>query len=106
MGELARRHGDFALAGLAVITEQEGDTITAARLVYLGCTDHEKLAHRVAHKLCGQQLPPRESEWLSEDITIDLAPIDSPDLRAATKIKLAATLTRRTLQNMHSSPTG
>jgi hypothetical protein len=31
---------------LAAITEQEGDTITAARLVYLGCTDHAKLAHR------------------------------------------------------------
>jgi carbon-monoxide dehydrogenase medium subunit len=103
--ELARRHGDFALAGLAAVTEQDGDTITAARLVYFGCTDHAKLAHRVAQKLCGQRLPLCEPEWLSEDIAIDLAPIDSPGLRAATKIRLAATLTHRTLHNMQASPT-
>jgi carbon-monoxide dehydrogenase medium subunit len=101
--ELARRHGDFALAGLAAITEQEGDTIAAARLVYLGCTDYAKLARRVANRLCGQRLPLGESKWLSEAIALDLAPIDSLGLRAATKIKLAATLTRRTLQNMHAS---
>jgi carbon-monoxide dehydrogenase medium subunit len=108
--ELARRHGDFALAGLAAITEHEGDTITAARLVYFGCTDHAKLAQRVAQKLCGRrlplgELPLGESQWLCEDIAIDLAPIDSPGLRAATKTRLAATLTRRTLQNMHALPT-
>jgi aerobic carbon-monoxide dehydrogenase medium subunit len=98
--ELARRHGDFALAGLAAIAEQDGDTITAARLAYFGCTDYAKLARRVAERFCGQRLPLRESEWLSEAIALDLVPIDSPGLRAATKIKLSAALTRRTLDNM------
>src|SRR5947208_2629831 len=63
--ELARRHGDFALAGLAAICRHDGNTVAAARLVYFGCTDYAKLAQRVAAKLCGQQLPLEESEWLS-----------------------------------------
>jgi aerobic carbon-monoxide dehydrogenase medium subunit len=104
--ELARRHGDFALAGLAAITEQQGDTVTAARLVYLGCTDRAKLAERVAQKLHGQRLPLRESEWLPAALAADLAPVDTPGLSAATRIKLAATLTRRTLQAMQASGAG
>jgi carbon-monoxide dehydrogenase medium subunit len=100
--ELARRHGDFALAGLAAICRHDGNTVAAARLVYFGCTDYAKLAQRVAAKLCGQQLPLEESEWLSQALALDLAPTDSPGLRAATKIKLATTLTRRTLQNMRA----
>jgi aerobic carbon-monoxide dehydrogenase medium subunit len=100
--ELARRHGDFALAGLAAITRQDGNTVATARLAYFGCTDYAKLARRVAAKLCGEPLPLAESEWLPEALALDLAPTDSPGLRAATKIKLAATLTRRTLQNMRA----
>jgi carbon-monoxide dehydrogenase medium subunit len=34
--ELARRHGDFALAGLAARARVEGDAIREARLVFLG----------------------------------------------------------------------
>jgi carbon-monoxide dehydrogenase medium subunit len=34
--ELARRHGDFALAGLAACVRVEGETVRDARLVFLG----------------------------------------------------------------------
>lgn len=104
--ELARRHGDFALAGLAAITQQDGDIVTDARLVYVGCTDCAKLAKGVAQKLHGQRLPLGESNWLPAVIAADLAPVDTPGLSAATKVQLAATLTRRTLQTMQVSPLG
>jgi aerobic carbon-monoxide dehydrogenase medium subunit len=104
--ELARRHGDFALAGLAAIAEQESDTVTTARLVYFGCTDRAKLAERVAQKLRGRRLPLAETDWLPAAIAADLAPVDMPGLSAATKIKLAATLTHRILGSMQASCSG
>ena len=42
--ELARRHGDFALVGLAAVAALEHDRIEKARLVYLGCVDRAKVA--------------------------------------------------------------
>ena len=104
--ELARRHGDFALAGLAAIVELSGNAISAARLVYIGCTDRAKLAGGVAQKLQGQRVPLENSDWLPETLAADLAPVDTPGLSAATKVQLAATLTRRTLQALQTSAPG
>jgi carbon-monoxide dehydrogenase medium subunit len=104
--ELSRRHGDFALAGLAVVTTHDGDRIVDARLVYIGCTDRAKLALGVAGRLRGQRLPLGESEWLPAAIAADLEPVDTPGLKASTKVQLATTLTRRTLQALHAGPTG
>jgi aerobic carbon-monoxide dehydrogenase medium subunit len=104
--ELARRHGDFALAGLAAIVEMAGNAISAARLVYIGCTDRAKLAGAVAQKLQGQRLPLASSDWLPETLAADLAPVDTPGLSAATKVQLAVTLTRRTLQALQTSAPG
>lgn len=96
--ELSRRHGDFALAGLAAITARDGDRIGDARLVYFGCADHARLARGVAQRLRGERIPLADSGWLPEALAADLAPTDTPGLSAATKLQLAATLTRRTLE--------
>jgi carbon-monoxide dehydrogenase medium subunit len=90
--ELSRRHGDFALAGLAAIATQDGDTITDLRLVYIGCTDRAKLAQTVARRLNGEKIPLADFGWLRETLTADLEPVDTPGLTAATKVQLAATL--------------
>jgi len=100
--ELARRHGDFALAGLAATAEQERDTITSARVVYFGCTDRARLARRTAERIRGARLPLSDPQQLSHDIAADLAPTDSPGLRAATKVKLACVLTVRTFAALRS----
>lgn len=104
--ELSRRHGDFALAGLAAVTTQDGDKISAARLVYIGCTDRAKLAQGVARRLHGERLPLGDSGWLSGVIAADLDPVDTPGLSASTKVQLATTLTRRILQSLRPGPTG
>lgn len=104
--ELARRHGDFALAGLAAIVETSGGRIDACRLAYFGCSDCARPARGVAQKLCGAALPLGESAWLPEAIAADLAPLDSPGLKARTKVQLAAALTRRTLNDLRPGPAG
>lgn len=102
--ELSRRHGDFALAGLAVIVEKDGDRIGDCRPVYFGCTDFARPAHAVAQKLRGQALPLGECEWLPEVIASELKPVDTPGLKARTKVQLATALTRRTLNDLHAGP--
>jgi carbon-monoxide dehydrogenase medium subunit len=104
--ELSRRHGDFALAGLAAVTTQDGDRISEARLVYIGCTDRAKLAQGVARRLHGERLPLGDSGWLSGALAADLDPVDTPGVSASTKVQLATTLTLRILQCLRPGPTG
>lgn len=104
--ELSRRHGDFALAGLAAVITHDGDKISDARLVYIGCTDRAKLAQGVARRLHGERLSLGDSGWLPGAIAADLDPVDTPGLNASTKVQLATALTRRTLQCLRPCLTG
>jgi carbon-monoxide dehydrogenase medium subunit len=104
--ELSRRHGDFALAGLAAVIEADGDRIGAARLVYFGCADHARVATGLGHKLRGQALPLRECDWLSDMIAAEIKPVDTPGLKARTKVQLATALTRRVLAALEDGPDG
>ncbi|MBX3004383.1 MAG: xanthine dehydrogenase family protein subunit M [Anaerolineales bacterium] len=54
--EVARRHGDYAMAGLAAIVELDGDdTIAAAKLVYLNVGDGPVDASGAAASLIGKR---------------------------------------------------
>src|SRR5262249_50659515 len=76
--ELARRHGDFALAGLAAAVAMDGDRVASARLVYVGCADRAKLATSVAGAIVGQRLPLADDAAFAQAIGKDLAPDDTP----------------------------
>jgi carbon-monoxide dehydrogenase medium subunit len=95
--ELARRHGDFALVGLAAVATLDHDEIQAARLVYLGCSDHAKVARSVSSAIAGVKLPVADGKAFDAAIEQDLAPYDTPGLRADTRIHMAKVLTRRVL---------
>jgi carbon-monoxide dehydrogenase medium subunit len=95
--ELARRHGDFALVGLAAVATLERKEIKAARLVYLGCSDHAKVAQSVSSAISGVRLPVADSKAFDSAIKQDLEPYDTPGLRADTRIHMAQVLTRRVL---------
>jgi carbon-monoxide dehydrogenase medium subunit len=94
-GELARRRGDFALAGLAAVATVERDRVETARLVYLGCVDRAKVAPTVSAAIAGAQLPLADAAMLSDAIGRDLSPSDMPGVRADTRLKMATVLTRR-----------
>lgn len=93
--ELARRHGDFAVAGLAIAAEVEQGQICTARAVYFGCTNCARVAANVSAALVGSELKAPACDALLEAVAADLSPDDTPGWRAETKLKLAKVLTKR-----------
>src|SRR5262249_6283668 len=57
LAEWARRHGDFALVGLAAVATMQHDRLGRARLAYFGCVDRAKLAPSVSAAVAGLALP-------------------------------------------------
>jgi carbon-monoxide dehydrogenase medium subunit len=103
--ELARRHGDFALVGLAAVAALEGTKIKQARLVYFGCNDHAKLARTVSQAVTGVRLPLADNTAFEKAVEQDLQPYDTPGLRADTRVHMAKVLTRRVLNSLSGSLT-
>jgi aerobic carbon-monoxide dehydrogenase medium subunit len=101
--ELSRRHGDFALAGLAAIASIQDGRIDEARLVYIGCADRAKLAKTVSKAIRGLRVPLEDTKAFEQAIKQDLTPDDTPGLRADTRVHLATVLTRRVLNDMSES---
>jgi carbon-monoxide dehydrogenase medium subunit len=95
--ELSRRHGDFALVGLAATAAFKGKRIERARFVYFGCVDRPTLATSVSAAVAGLTAPLPDAAPLDKAIRQDLSPDDTPGLRADTKLHMAAVLTRRVL---------
>ena len=98
--ELSRRHGDFALVGLAAVARLQRDRIETARLAYFGCVDRAKLAPSVAAAIAGQAVPLADASAFEDAIRTDLTPDDTPGLRASTKLQMAAVLTWRVLNSL------
>ena len=98
--ELSRRHGDFALVGLAAVATTERNRIASARLVYFGCVDRAKIARTVSAAVAGLATPLPDASAFEQAIRADLAPDDTPGLRADTRLKLATVLTRRVLNSL------
>jgi aerobic carbon-monoxide dehydrogenase medium subunit len=98
--ELSRRHGDFALAGLAVVATTEGNRVRKARVAYLGCADRAKIANSVGAAVAGRELPLQGDESLAHAVRADLSPEDTPGLRADTRLHMATVLTRRALNSL------
>jgi carbon-monoxide dehydrogenase medium subunit len=103
--ELSRRHGDFALVGLAAVASMRDDCFDDARLVYFGCIDRAKLATSVAAAITGARIPFAE-DMLARAIREDLQPDDTPGLRADTRLQMATVLTRRVLVSLTERVTG
>ncbi len=96
--ELARRHGDYALAGVAAVLTRDGDACTRARLVYLSLGDGPVRARQAEAML--------ESDGASDATIAEAARLaaeqeiePSGDIHASASYKrhLAAVLTRRVL---------
>jgi carbon-monoxide dehydrogenase medium subunit len=98
--ELSRRHGDFALVGLAAVVTMQRDRIDKARLVYFGCVDRAKVAQAVSAAVAGQTAPLPDVSSFEAAIGQDLDPDDTPGLRADTRIHMAKVLTRRVLNSL------
>jgi carbon-monoxide dehydrogenase medium subunit len=98
--ELARRHGDFAIVGLAASADVEGGRFSDTRLVFFGSESRPTQAVTAAAALDGQNWDEATAEAVSAALAEDLDPIESLDGGGAFKLKLARVLAARVLANV------
>jgi carbon-monoxide dehydrogenase medium subunit len=96
-GELARRHGDYALAGLAARCRVGRGVLEDARLVYFGVGPTPQRARRCEDALRGRLLGADALAAGVEALTRDLDPPSDVHASAALRRRLARVLLRRTL---------
>jgi carbon-monoxide dehydrogenase medium subunit len=95
--ELSRRHGDFAIAGLACYARFEQRTIRDARLVYFGSEVKPTLATRTMTAIEGRPWSPATGEAARAALADDLDPMGNTFGSPATKLHLQRVLTQRAL---------
>ena len=99
--ELARRHGDYAIAGLAACAKVQGAgeaaVLSELRLVFLSLGDRPVRAHAAEAVLQGTPLTAALVARADAALRAELDPYADLTHSAATKKQLAATLMRRAL---------
>ncbi|MGB6571048.1 MAG: xanthine dehydrogenase family protein subunit M, partial [Trebonia sp.] len=96
--EVARRHGDFAIVGLAVSLTLADGVISDARLAFAGVSDVPVRAAEAEDLLVGQR---PSADLFAEAARVATAALDPPaDLNGSPEYRkqIAATLVRRGLQ--------
>jgi carbon-monoxide dehydrogenase medium subunit len=95
--ELARRQGDYALAGVAALAKNEGGKLTSVQLAYLGAGPTAILAKKAMAAAEGKKADEGTIAAVHKQLADDLSPTASADTSAATKLHLARVLTGRAL---------
>ncbi len=95
--ELARRHGDFAIAGLACCARIEHEIVADVRLVYFASEDKPTLAVGAAAAITGRPWNEQSRQAVSAALQDDLSPMTNLHGSAAMKLHLQRVLTARAL---------
>jgi carbon-monoxide dehydrogenase medium subunit len=93
--ELARRHGDYAVAGLAARATVQGDRLADVRLAFLSLGDRPLRARRAEAVLAAGPLSDARLAEADAALRAELEPFADLTHSAAAKKQLAATLMRR-----------
>jgi len=101
--EFARRHGDYAIAGLAAQALLQGDRFSDLRLGYLAVGDTPVLA-RAAGKLTGVAMTPALIAEASAALSDELDPHDDQQASAAMRRHLARVLLARCVATLLNRP--
>lgn len=91
--ELARRHGDYAIVGLAATARTTGEKLADVRLAYFGVGDTPVRARKAETALA-------EGNINDAVGALDLSPHDDVQATAATKKHLAGVLLRRVAKQL------
>ena len=97
--EFARRHGDYAMVGLAACARTEGSDLTELRLVYFGVGAIPVRARKAEAALSGGDL-----EGAVAALIVDLHPDDDVQATAAVRAHLAGVLLRRVARQLMAAP--
>jgi aerobic carbon-monoxide dehydrogenase medium subunit len=98
--ELARRHGDYALVGLAAHARVAGATIAEARLVLCGVGTTPVRAVRAEAALAGRRADAAGLEAAARVLADELDPPSDLHASAALRRRLAGVLLRRTVPRL------
>ena len=98
--EVARRHGDYALAGVAALVSLDTHGVcTRARLVYLSAGETPMVARNAARLMRGERPSAPLFEAVAEAaVRQDIDPVSDIHATARFKRHLAAVMTRRALK--------
>lgn len=95
--ELARRHGDYAIIGLAAHVEVNAGTFGNARLVFFNAGDRPVSTPQSAALLNGQSWSDDLADELAESLKAELDPPDDLNADGPMRKHLAGVLIKRTL---------
>jgi carbon-monoxide dehydrogenase medium subunit len=93
--EFARRHGDYAMVGLAASARADGKNLTDVRLAYFGVGNTPLRAKKAEAALAGGQI-----DEAVKALETDLDPPDDVQATGATKKHLAGVLLRRVAKQL------
>lgn len=93
--ELARRHGDYAVVGLAACARVQGTALSNVRLAFLSVADRPQRASAAEALLAAGPLTETRLAEADAALRAELAPFADLTHSAAAKKQMAATLMRR-----------
>jgi aerobic carbon-monoxide dehydrogenase medium subunit len=93
--EVARRHGDFAMAGVAAVVRLDGDTVAEARIAISGVGLAPVRASKAEAALAGQTPDDRTLAAAADAALADLSPSSDLHGSAAYRTHIAGVLIRR-----------
>src|SRR5258708_39017808 len=99
-GELARRHGDYAMVGVAVHGSTQGGKFSDMRVVFFGVADRPRRTAEFEAALGGQAAAARTIAAALPRLDADLSPRADFHGSAATKRHLAKVLAGRVLEQV------
>ena len=103
--ELSRRHGDYAVAGLAVAARFDGPLVERVQLGFLGLGATPLRARRAESLLAGKVLDAAAIEIAISALKVEIDPVGDLTSNADTKRHLAGVLLRRLLGAAQASRT-
>lgn len=98
--ELSRRHGDYAIIGLAAHGKVDGGTLSDMRLVYFGAGDRPVVARAAAEALEGKAATPDVLDQAGATLEDDLDPPEDLNADGPMRLHLARVLLRRVVGAM------
>jgi carbon-monoxide dehydrogenase medium subunit len=100
IAEFARRHGDYAMIGLAAHARMDGRTVADARLVFFGVGAKPVQAQAAAAAIEGSEIDDASIAAAKQALANDLEPVGDLHASAATRLHLAGVLTARVLRQL------
>ena len=100
IAEFARRHGDYAMVGLAARAQVDGTALKDVRLVFFGVGAKPMLARAASAAIEGSEVNGGSVAAAQAALADDLEPMGDLHAGAATKLQLARVLTARVLRQL------